>query len=822
MTPVKEIARSFTEAGALNRLIGFHSFIGETDADPAFLTKAGDVGTVLRVQGVDAECLDYPQIDQVARRFEAALRMFDERFRVYQYLLKRDHAEIPHRDYPNPVVERATRSRIEYLEAKRENLYTLEIYFVVLYDGWHRSQNRIERLRQLARDPRQALSELFSTARCIEILDADLERAREMLTNKVASFVIQLRDAVPAEVVSKQEAFTFFRRLLNYAPYKAGAPLKYDQHLDYFACDSTLECHRDHLRLDNAYVQVLTLKEPPAQTFAHLLAAIQEIPSNAIVVSEWQRESNFRIRKEIHSKRRHFHNSKASLTNYVTSQNPNPQEMLIDDAAAALVSDLGGCLRELEISGNYFGRFAFTLVLYDENRAKVRRAVAECFKVFSTHDAVLTEERYNLLNAFLAAIPGNHAYNLRYFWLLNTNYADLSFLFTEHAGEAENRHLRQEYLAVMESCHATPYFLNLYYQDIAHTLILGATGSGKSFFLNFLLTNLQKYQPLTYIFDLGGSYENLTRLFQGSYLQVGIEQRSFTINPFRLEPTKENLHFLFSFVKVLIEAGGYRMTSPDERDLYEQVENLYQIDSDQRRLFTLMNILSRSLAQQLTKWCQGGQYGALFDNREDNLTFAPFQTFDFEGMDKYPQVLEPLLFYILHRANASIYDPAYAITFKAFVMDEAWRFFRNDTIKQYIIEAVKTWRKRNAAMILATQSSDDLHRSEMLSIIVESCATKVFLANPGMDRDTYRETFHLNHTEADKIANLIPKQQILVKRPDRSKVLNLNVDRVGYWLYTNSPYDNHRKREIFERHGFERGLEILSSEVQTHTPTEKE
>ena len=125
----------------------------------------------------------------------------------------------------------------------------------------------------------------------------------------------------------------------------------------------------------------------------------------------------------------------------------------------------------------------------------------------------------------------------------------------------------------------------------------------------------------------------------------------------------------------------------------------------------LANILSRNLADHLRKWVEGGQYGALFDNVEDNLTFAAFQTFDFEGLDKYPQVLEPLLFYVLHRANASIYDPALDTRFKVFVMDEAWRFLKNDTIRQYITEAVKTWRKRNAAMILATQSSDDLERS---------------------------------------------------------------------------------------------------------------
>ena len=56
----------------------------------------------------------------------------------------------------------------------------------------------------------------------------------------------------------------------------------------------------------------------------------------------------------------------------------------------------------------------------------------------------------------------------------------------------------------------------------------------------------------------------------------------------------------------------------------------------------------------------------------------------------------------------------------------------------------------------------------------------------------------------------IPKQQILIKRPDIAKVVNLHVDRVGYWLYTNSPRENHRRREVFEQYGFEAGLEVLA------------
>jgi len=121
------------------------------------------------------------------------------------------------------------------------------------------------------------------------------------------------------------------------------------------------------------------------------------------------------------------------------------------------------------------------------------------------------------------------------------------------------------------------------------------------------------------------------------------------------------------------------------------------------------------------------------------------------------------------------------------VLDEAWRFFRNPTTKAYITEALKTWRKRNAAMILATQSSEDLMREEMFSVIAESCFTKLFLANPGMDTGVYRALFHLNETEASQIARLIPKQQFLLKRPGLSKVLTLAVDPSSLRIYGSGP-----------------------------------
>lgn len=808
MTSLARILKDYQESGALHSLVSVQSAI----ADGVFATKSGDLMMLLSLRGRDHECLDAAEIDHITRRFESHSRVFDDRFRIYQYLLKRQDPALPSSRHANPVVDQAMADRHTYLTTKIGRLYSLETYMAVVYEGWRPPHDWNIRLGSWITQAKNSGRGTLSTEKTFQQLESGLDAAREFLTNKVRSFAVQLGDFMTVEVLDSQRGFSFLYRLLNYAPYKTEhAQLKYNSFVDFQLCSSSVECHRNFLRLDDSYVQVLTLKEPPARTFAHMLRDLIQIPSNFLIATEWKAESVSKIRHLIKSKQRHFHNSKASLMNYVgTSKSGATPDMLIDDSAVAQVTDLGHCLEEIEVHGRWFGEFSLSVVLYDQDEPTLRRSVAHCFKIFGSNDAQLTEERPNRLNAWLAGLPGNSAYNLRKLWLLSTNYADLSFLFTVGTGNVRNEHLGTEYLAVLEGSAGVPYFLNLHYKDVAHTLVLGATGSGKSFDINFLLTCLQKYEPFTYVFDLGGSYETLTRLFGGSYLRISVAERPFTINPFCLPPTPENLLFLFAFVRVLVQSNGYPLTAEDEKDLYEQIENLYSVAPSQRRLSTLSNILHRNLRSQLQKWVEGGPYGSLFDNVQDNLTLSRFQTFDFEGMDKAADQLEPLIFYILHRANAIIFDASQATTFKAFVMDEAWRFFRHPLIKSYITEALKTWRKKNAAMILATQSASDLLDSDMLPTVIESCPTKLFLANPDIDRDAYRRAFNLNETETDLIARLVPKQQILVKQPDASKIVQLNVGPKEYWLYTNNPQDNQRRRDAFERHGFVKGLESLT------------
>jgi type IV secretion system protein VirB4 len=811
MLNIARVIQPWKEADALSAHINLYGFWTET----AFLTKSGDLGMVLSVAGVDYESLDNDEQQYAVKRLESALKSFGEGFHVYQYLFKTNRPEIPFARYDDALIDAAIDQRRQYFEAKRDRLYEVELFYVIVLEGARSKTGILSALARMPRDPQGGIRELkaqFTSDNMKVLLRKQIDTDMVRLEQCVQNFNRQLADLMPIEVQGQQAQFRFFRRLLNFDEWRIVGKPHSTQYLDFQVVNSNIEAERDHLRVGDHFVRILTMKEAIAETRPLVLDRLFKIEGNFYVVTEWTPLSMAKARKEVDKRRRHFNMSKSGFVSQIGSDpaKTNQRDVLIDESKQADIENLGECLRALG-DGQTLGDFSLTVVLYSTDLQTINQEMGEFSGVFTNADGALFTETYNQLNAFFATVPGNYAQNLRKMYLLNSNYADLSFLFTIHPGEKTNPHLRSEYLAVLETDNATPYYLNLHNGEVAHTLILGMTGSGKSFLCNFLLTNAQKYRPQTYIFDIGGSFQSLTEIFGGTYLNVGQESRDFTINPFSLPESKENLQFLFSFFRVLIEGNDkrYRLDFKEERKLWEAIERMYVIAPEQRTLSTFSQIIGE-LKERLHRWTKEGQYGFLFDNVEDTLSFSKFQTFNFAGWGDAPEVLEPLLFYVLHRASNEIANPANLATFKTFLLDEAWLFIKNETIRTYIVAAQKTWRKHNAAMILATQSIKELEESGMLAIVAESCPTKIFLANPEMNRQVYREAFHLNDTELDIIADLIPPGEMLIRKAQSSKKVRLNVDSVSYWIATNNARDNLLKREAFAQYGIAEGVRQLA------------
>jgi type IV secretion/conjugal transfer VirB4 family ATPase len=808
--PLARVFRDYRDADSLAGLIDLWGFVDDT----TLITKSGSVGMVYRVRGADGECLDHAQRRQLTHRFEAAVRLLDVDTRLYQYLVKRQARPIPldTATIASHVVAEALARRRADLEGKREELYEFETYFVLVYEGWRPTLTSSARLKHFFREPVVAVRNWLSPSQTVTLLREELDAAVRHLHDEADAFASQLTDCLAPILLDKHAAFTALRQLVNYSPEKREPrPLLHDGYLDFFVGDSALSCHRAHLEVDDVVVRILTLKDPPTRTHAAILDGLETIPCQFVACSEWRRLDNAVVRHNIRAQRRHFHNAKVSLVNYLSTET-RPEDLLVDDSAAATVGQLGQALTEMEVHGHFFGEFGLTVVVHDRDAERVRRGVNAALKLVAAHDGALHEETYNALNAWLAVLPGGAAYNLRRLPLLETHYADLSFLFTFDSGEVHNPVTGLDYVAVFETEHQTPYYYQLHAHDVGHTFVSGATGSGKSFLLNFLLLHAQRFNPLTIIFDLGGSYRKLTSLLGGSYVRVGLERNDFTINPWCLPPTPENLHFLAAWTRVLIQSGGqYQTTLLDDRAILEAVEAVYHVDPSLRRLCTLANLLPRALSQYLARWVGSGPYATVFDHPADTLTFREFQTFDFDAMQEYPAVLEALLFYVFHRVNTAVHDPRLVGRLKLFVMDEAWRFVLNDVILRYAISALKTWRKHFGSMVLATQNTDDLGQATLLPTVLEACLTKFFLANPGLNLAAAAQQHDLNHTEAQRIKELAPRRQCVLKRTGRSaKVLNLNVDRLSYWLYTNTPFDTDRANAILAEHGLEAGLELLA------------
>jgi type IV secretion system protein VirB4 len=586
MLQIDKIIKPWKESAALNDHINLYGFWNET----TFLTKSGDVGVVLSVPGVDYESLDRSGQEYAVKRLESALKAFDPGFHVYQYLFKSNCPDIPFAEYDDPVVAAAIDQRRQFFEAKREHLYQVEILYCIVLEGTRSKTGVGAALARLFHDPAGAIEELrtqFTSNSMKTLLRAHIERDVRRVAQQVQAFARQLADFMQIEILNQEAQFTFFRRLLNYDDWRVAGRPQSTQFLDYQVVNSDIEAERDHLRVGNHIVRVLTMKEAITETRPLVLDALLKIPANFYVVTEWTPIPADKARKEVNKRRRHFNMSKTGFVSQMGNDTAktNPRDVLVDESKQADIENLGDCLRALG-DGQSLGDFSLTIVLYGRSRTELDQLVAEFTGVFTNADGNLYAETYNQLNAYFATVPGNYAMNLRKLYLLNTNYADLSFLFTILPGEKTNPHLGTEYLAVLETDNSTPYYLNLHTGDVAHTLILGMSGSGKSYLCNFLLQNAQKYKLLTFIFDIGGSFQSLTTIFEGSYLNVGQEARDFTINPFSLPQTKENLQFLFSFFRVLIEGNEqrYRLDFKDERRLWDAIKRMYVLESDQRTI----------------------------------------------------------------------------------------------------------------------------------------------------------------------------------------------------------------------------------------------
>ena len=746
----QKIVREQANAGQVHTLIPVEEFLD----DGCFVTNTGHVGIGLELEPAPFETLDLEEADHIVRRFEAALRVVNPAMRIHQYLVKRQICSTSRRPVHIPLLEDCTEDRLNYLHQQKGPLYSFDIFLAVVFE--------FDKLSPASEGG----------------IDRELRTHAHLLRTTVDALREGLRGAIELTVLDQEQAFRFLRRLLNYSPEIADTrPLTQTWDLTDQLADSAVYCDGP-LQVGRHHVRVFTLKSMPGSTYANMLRPLYEISCDLVVHCEWKALTPEKTQASIHRLRRHLNHLTTSSTNFV-GKAVRDHEILIDKGKQAQIEQLGRGLEAIQMENIHFGEYTLTILLYSEDRAQLRNAGAKACNALHQHGAALSEHLNKAaLAAWLAIIPGNSAFNVRELRITNVNYSDLSFLFGPHRGSPRNEHLKDESLAVLTTNQGTIFHLNLHQGQVGHTLLTGRTGAGKSYTLKFLVFNALKYRPYTVIFDIARTFKGLTEAVSGSYVELGTPGSEASINPFCLPPLRENLEFLYSFVRMLIESdGGERLGAAEMADVDKQVKSIYTLEPEAKRLRNLG--LLPHLSARLGRWMRDGQYAHLFDNVEDSLSFQRFQTFAFPRMQQSPEALESLLFYVLHRSLELVWaceQPSFV------VFDEGWTFLKHPSTRSYIQAALKNFRKENASLILAAHSLADLDPL-LLQAVVESCLTRIHGPNPGIHAEDWMRYFHMNRTQATAIQSLIPERQLLVQN---SGIVNLVAGPMSHALYNTS------------------------------------
>ncbi len=232
MLNLSRVIKPWKEADALSAHINLYGFWTET----TFLTKSGDLGMVLSVAGVDYESLDNGEQQYAVKRLESALKGFGEGFHVYQYLFKTNRPKIPFATYDDELIDAAIDQRRQFFESKRDRLYEIEIFYVIVLEGARSKTGILPALTRIPHDPQGGIRELkaqFTSDNMKVLLRTQIDADMVRLEQRVQNFTRQLADLMPIEVQGQQGQFQFFRRLLNFDDWRIAGRPQSTQYLDF-------------------------------------------------------------------------------------------------------------------------------------------------------------------------------------------------------------------------------------------------------------------------------------------------------------------------------------------------------------------------------------------------------------------------------------------------------------------------------------------------------------------------------------------------------------------------------------------------------------
>jgi len=464
-----------------------------------------------------------------------------------------------------------------------------------------------------------------------------------------------------------------------------------------------------------------------------------------------------------------------------------------DQDAMAMQQETATALAESGSGRIRFGYFTNALILRDSVMKRGITRSQIMMQALRDQGFTCAMETINATDALIGTLPGHGHANLRRPLLSSRNIAHLFPVSAPWKGAktcpSPQFPTNSPALACAQTSGGIPFRINLHQRDVGHTLVIGATGSGKSVLVGWLALNFLRYaNSRVHIFDIGHSHQIPCLAADGTHYLFG-ETSTNALQPLRHIDQKSDRLWALNWLEIICDLAGDLPDAEGRLALAETLALLGQSPPEHRTISAYHLLLPERLKTIIAPYIEDGPYGQLFDGDTAAALSKRMQVYELGNvLDLGDSVMVPLLLSLFQDIERTLDGTPTLI-----VIEEAWAALLRSQFSERIKSWLLTLRKRNAAVVLVAHSPAQITTLPNAALITESCPTKIILPNSEACTEEgiamYR-ALDLSLRAIDVIASATPKLEYFYKTPETGRLFQLNLGRIARTLLMPLPGKN--------------------------------
>jgi conjugal transfer ATP-binding protein TraC len=260
--------------------------------------------------------------------------------------------------------------------------------------------------------------------------------------------------------------------------------------------------------------------------------------------------------------------------------------------------------------------------------------------------------------------------------------------------------------------------------------VVGKSGSGKSVFMQELVTSTLGQGGQVFVLDVGRSFERTAKLLDGAYIEF-TPRTTLSINPFSTIPTDNGAESedALAMLKPILSlmAAPKDGTNDLENAFLEQ--GLKAVWTQLGQAATLSDIAAfllshedtaaQKLGQKLFPYTKGGIYGRFFEGPATVDLSNPMVVIELEELKERKDLQEVIVQMMIVQITNKLYlgdrkTPSHV------VLDEAWDMLRGKQSGTFIETAARRLRKYRGSLVVGTQSVNDFYATPAAQVAFEN------------------------------------------------------------------------------------------------------